>query len=109
MMSMSIRFTACSCVLLAVVSVATAKQYVLRYDVVEVEYAEGDIDRTGEPSKTTTRHIEVKIDEKREFSSTRVDQGWDLTVSGKATGLKDGRLRVEGLMFAYGSTDRNAR
>ena len=60
-------------------------------------------------AKTTLRHIEVKGDETKAFTSTRVDQGWDLTVSGKGVGLHDGELRVEGLTFEYGPTDRSTR
>lgn len=82
-----------------------AKDLILRYDVLEVEYAKGDVDATGEPAKTTFRSIEVKIDEKSDFASTLVDQDWELKLSGRSTGFADGKLHVEGLAFSCAAID----
>jgi hypothetical protein len=104
---MSIQFRAVMLVfiLFACDRTAAAKDLILRYDVLEVEYAKGDADKTGDPAKTTFRFIEVKIDEKSDFAGARIDQDWELKVSGKSTGFTDGKLQVESLIFSCAAID----
>jgi hypothetical protein len=92
-------------VLLIVAGAVHAKDFVVRCDVLESEYAAGDEFGLGEPAKTTLRYIEVKIDERSDFSHADAHEGWTLSIRGKATGFKDGRLGVDGLAFAYVPAD----
>ncbi len=90
------------------IMIGTAIEFIVRFDLVEVDYAEGDEYGVGEPVKNTLRHIEVKVDETGEFSSTRIDQGWDITIGGTAAGLKDMQLKIISLKIAYGSTEEGS-
>jgi hypothetical protein len=91
--------------LLLIASGAEAKDFLLRYDIVEVEYAEKDSSAFGEPVSTATRHIEIKIADHGEFQSKQRDHDREMAVSGKAIGVKNGQLSVEATTFAYSRTD----
>lgn len=96
---------ACFVFAFAIAGAADAKEFILRYDVLEVEYDKGDIDRTGEPTRTTLRSVEVTVDEKSDFAVARIDKDWELKLSGKSTGFADGKLQVEKLSFGCAAID----
>jgi hypothetical protein len=105
MMSRFFWFAICFCIALFACQRANAKEYLIRCDLLEVEFAAGDDQGIGEPASTKFRHVEVKVDEASTFSTTRVEEGWSMTAAGKVAGIKDGKLMVKGMSFAYGPED----
>lgn len=100
-MSNLFRFAWAVCVLLLAAGAAGAKEFIVRCDVVELEYADGDEHGLGEPVKSTVRYAEIKVGETSEFSHTEARDGWSLSIRGKATGVKDGKLGVDALQVEY--------
>src|SRR5262245_18356317 len=101
MMSRFFWFAACFCIALFACRQATAKEHLIRCDVLEVAYAAGDNQGIGEPAGSKFRHVEVKVHDDSTFSTTRVEEGWTMTTAGKVAGLMDGKLIVKGMSFAY--------
>jgi hypothetical protein len=101
----SLRIASFNSLLLIASGAAQAKDFLLRYDVVEFEYAKSDIKRLGEPVSLSMRHVEVKVGERGEFEGKQADQDRELTVRGKAIGLANGRLRVQDCTFACSQAD----
>lgn len=100
-MSALFRFAHGFCVFLLVVGAARAKEFIVRCDVVALEYAMGDEHGLREPVTSTVRYAEVKVGDTGDFSHTEARDGWSLSIRGKATGVKDGKLSVDALQVEY--------
>lgn len=101
-MSTIMRLTIGFCGFLAAVGAAQAKEVIVRCDVVSLEYAKVDEHALSDPTKTDVRFVEVKIDDTSDFSQVEAKDGWLLSIRGKATGWKDGRLGVDAVEFTHG-------
>ena len=93
--------------LLTFAGIADAGEYLLRFDVVELVYPEGDTYRLEKPTESKLRSIEFEINDVGAFSRARVDQGWDLSTSGEALGIVDGQLRVGSFALSIKPADGN--